>query len=98
MFIIIPFIIVFLLYAYLVFNDLSLFGEIIIYSLMFNVIVISYLIAKKLKKDFKQQQINSIKRDIYFLSQKIENSDEKLQEHYKKELKLLQKDLEGLEE
>ena len=97
MFIIIPFIIVFLLYAYLVFNDLSLFGEIVVYGLMFCVIVLSYLIAKKLKKDFKQQQINSIQRDIYTLEQKILQADEITKEHYKKEIHLLKKDLKNLE-
>jgi len=98
MFIIIPFVIIFLLYAYLKFNDLSSFGEIVVYLLMLAVIFLSYVIAKTVKKDFRQQQINSIQREIYTLEKKISQVDETTQEHYKKEILLLQKDLKNLED
>lgn len=93
MFIIIPFIIVFLLYSYIALNDVSQTTEIIIYCSMVLVVLLSLFIAKKVKSDFRQQQINSINSEIYELNQKLKNSSPEQSLRINHKIEILQHDL-----
>lgn len=95
MFIILPLIIIFLLYSYLVFNDTSLFVEIIIYSLILLVVIVSYLTYKKIKSDMKIQEKNSILLEIQEVENRMLQTDNKEQTIVlNKRKELLLKDLE----
>lgn len=96
MFIIIPFIIIFLLYAYIALNDVSKTTEIIIYISMGTIILGSFLLARKIKNDMKQQEINSIKIEIYELEQKLKNDSNSNRENIIHKIDTLQKELENI--
>lgn len=80
MFILIPTIIIFLCFSYLEINDnVGVTTQIVLYSLMLITIVTSLLLYKKVQKDLKKQDLNSIYIEINRLTKKIENStDEKI--------------------
>ena len=97
MFILIPFIILFLLYSIIALNDLSQLTEIIIYILMALTISVSILIAKKVKQDMKQQEINSQKIEIYELEQKLHTIPEKEKEKIIHKIDTLKNELDTFE-
>ena len=76
MFILIPTIIIFLSLSYLYLNDdVGIATQIILYSLMVVTIFISLSLYKKVKKDMKIQDINSIKIEIQRLTDKLNTTE-----------------------
>ncbi|MDD2697573.1 MAG: hypothetical protein PHF17_02095 [Arcobacteraceae bacterium] len=96
MFLLIPVAVIFLLFVYLhMHDDLSTLLEIIVYSLMVGISYISFVLYKKVKNDFKQQEINAISIEIKALQSKISHSkDEKTILFYKQKIKNLENEIE----
>ncbi len=80
MFILIPLIFIFLLFSYLqINNDVSLYTEIFIYCLIILIIVISFYLAKKIKADMHQQELNTILIEINRLKHKLNGISDDIQ-------------------
>ena len=99
MFIIIPFIIIFVLFAYLQINDnLSTLDIVITYGLMIITVIISLVTYIKIKNDFKEQEKNSLILEIYKLRKKHDHSENKdLKEKYQQKIDILEEELKNLE-
>ena len=94
MFIIVPLILIFLLFSYMKLNNLSLFGEIVIYVLMVLIVYVSYYLFKKIKNDYKIQQQNTIKIEIQELEKKLHTTkDEQSKKAYIHKIDQLKKEL-----
>ncbi len=95
MFIIIPLILIFLLFSYLQINDdVSFELTMTIYGLMIAIVYFSYVIFKKVKKDFKAQERNAIIVELNHLQKKLsKETDEKLIHTYKHKIEMLQEEL-----
>jgi membrane protein insertase Oxa1/YidC/SpoIIIJ len=61
---------------------------------MFLTVIISFLIAKKIKSDLKQQKINVIKLEIYELKQRLKNRPNEHNDLVLHKIGLLEKELE----
>jgi len=94
MFILIPAIIIFLLLSYLYLNDVGIVGEVIIYILIVLVIIVAFKLYYKIKKDLKQQEINSIQMEINDLINRLNNlQDDKQKDFIQNKIELLKKEI-----
>lgn len=95
MFIIIPLILIFLLFSYLQLNDdVSFELTMTIYGLMVGIVYLSFIISKKIQKDFKEQERNAIIIELNHLQKKLSNeTDEKLIHLYKHKIEMLEEEL-----
>jgi len=94
MFILIPAIIIFLLLSYLYLNDVSFIGQIIVYISIVLVIIIAFKLYYKIKKDLKQQEINSIQMEINDLINRLNNlQDDKQKDFIQNKIELLKKEI-----
>ena len=86
MFIIIPAIIIFLAFSYLHLNeDVSMVVEILIYTFMVLIVLLSLYIYRAIQKNLKQQELNKILLEIHQLEQKLRSS---IQENQKETIYL----------
>ena len=86
MFIIIPAIIIFLAFSYLHLNeDVSMVVEILIYTFMVLIVLLSLYIYRAIQKNLKQQELNKILLEIHQLEQKLRSS---IQENQKETIHL----------
>ena len=96
MFLLIPAIFIFLLLAYLYLNDVSLVNEIIIYTLIVAIILLTYLLYKKIQADLKQQEINKLQAEIFALEKRAKNTqDEVLKQRYLKQIESINKEIDS---
>lgn len=94
MIIFIPLAIIFLLYSYIYFNVTSIVTDIIIYMLMFAVVIVSFLLGKKIKNDIHIQEKNALLHEIYELENKLSHEkDEKKQNVYLHRIKVIKDDI-----
>lgn len=95
MFILIPAIIIFLLLSYLYLNDLSIGGQVFIYTLVFFVMAISLFLYKSIKKDMLQQEIHRLEADVLALEKKmLEMEDQKRKQQILNKIEQLQQEIE----
>ena len=96
MFLLIPAIFIFLLLAYIYLNDVSLVNEIIIYTLIVAIILLTYLLYKKIQADLKQQEINKLQAEIFALEKRAKNTqDEVLKQRYLKQIESINKEIDS---
>jgi len=96
MFLLIPAIFIFLLFAYIYLNDLSLITEIIIYILISAISLLSLFLYKKVKDDLKSQEINALEAEIVSLKKRFQKTeDEDLKQRYQKQIESIQKEIDS---
>lgn len=94
MFILIPAIIIFLLLSYLYLNDVGIVEEIVVYVLIVLVVIIAFKLYYKIKRDLKQQEINSIQMEINELVYRLNNlQDDKQKDFIQNKIELLKKEI-----
>jgi predicted ATPase len=74
MFLLIPAIIVFLLLAYVYLNEMSIYGQILVYGFCLFIIAATVYLYKGIKKDMHQQEINKIENEILTLKKRVQNT------------------------
>ncbi len=95
MFILIPAIIIFLLLTYLYLNDVSVVGQVFIYTLVFFVLGITLFLYKSIKKDMLQQEVHRLEADVLALEKKIiETTDQKRKQQILNKIEQLQQEIE----
>lgn len=94
MFILIPAIFIFLLLSYLYLNEVSLVVKSVIYILIIVIVLLSFLLYKKIKSDIKLQEINALDAEVIALQKRLENTeDDSLKERYKKQIDTIKKEI-----
>lgn len=98
MFLLIPAILIFLCGSYLYLaENISIFTQSFIYSLIFAIIFVSFKIYSSIRKDMKKQEGNKIILQIQDLEKQLKKTDqESHKQGIEKKIKSLQKELESL--
>jgi hypothetical protein len=98
MFLLIPVIIIFLLLTYVYLNEMSIYGQILVYGFCLFIVVATYLLYKGIKKDMLQQERNKIENEILTLKKRARTTT--IQENkiaFEQKIKLLEDELSKLE-
>jgi len=94
MFILIPLIIIFFAFAYLYLNeDVSIYIQIIVYMFIVLVTIVSIYLAKLVKDDIHQQELNNIRIEIDKLKHRLTTTvDEQQKRGILNEIEILTKE------